>query len=390
MSTAFMTSFRSLFAPVTDVYSTLEVTDGFHRGVTIPVEQPVCRIGSSSQSDVMLSDTGVAAEHVTLRFHARMVAIEATGGDVTVGGKVLTQGTGWRTNLPVTFEMGDAKLQLSQPELSLPPIMRLVWETIEPAWRATRQSVPALLAKGRTLSQRGLAPLRRPLAAAALTVSGWLAKIPLSDAWRARLQRLLPRRSSQQRDATHLKRNAIATVLAVVVLSVLGAGFFGAGGKAGATITATALQTTAMLHPQTADATLMLADLSRSPAEALQNRLTEAGLNDLQVEDAGNHLVVSGEFAPHQHADWQAVQRWFDESYGSRQVLISNAMPGVTPDHPDFRFQAVWLGDNPYVIGDNGERLYPGAALQQGWVLAEIANDRLTLRRGEDEMFLTL
>ncbi|QEM82566.1 FHA domain-containing protein [Halomonas binhaiensis] len=388
MSSAFTTSLRSLFAPVTDVYSTLEVTDGFHLGVTIPIEQPVCRIGSSAQADVMLSDTGVSAEHVTLRFHARMVAIEATGGDVSVGGKLLTQGTGWRTSLPVNFEIGGAKLQLSQPELSLPPVMHLAWETIEPAWRTIRERVPTLLTKVQALLQRVVAPLRRPLAAGSLMVSSWLARIPLSDAWRARLQRLLPRR--QQRDATHLKRNTIATVLGVVLLSVFGAYFFGGGGKAGATITATALQTTAMLHPQTADATLMLADLSRSPAEALQNRLTEAGLDKLKVEDAGNHLVVSGEFAPHQHADWQAVQRWFDESYGSRQVLISNAMPGVTPDHPDFRFQAVWLGDNPYVIGDNGERLYPGAALQQGWVLAEIANDRLTLRRGEDEMFLTL
>ncbi|QEM82265.1 FHA domain-containing protein [Halomonas binhaiensis] len=149
MPSPFTTSLRSLFAPVTNVYSTLEVTDGFHRGVTIPIEQPVCRIGSSSQADVMLSDTDIGAEHVTLRFHARMVAIEATGGNVSIGGKVLAQGTGWRTSLPVTFEMGDAKLQLSPSELSLPPFMRLAWNTIEFASRTTRAPILALLSRCR-------------------------------------------------------------------------------------------------------------------------------------------------------------------------------------------------------------------------------------------------
>ena len=65
-------------------------------------------------------------------------------------------------------------------------------------------------------------------------------------------------------------------------------------------------------------------------------------LDGLQVSDAGNHLVVSGEFAPERHEDWQGVQRWFDQRYGSSQVLVSNAKLSLIADQPTFRFQAVW------------------------------------------------
>lgn len=387
MASAFLTSIHSLFAPVTNLYSTLEVTEGLHQGVTIPVEQSVCRLGASSDVDVMLSDPGIADEHVTLRFHARMVAIEANGGDVRVGSKVLTQGTGWRTTLPVAFEIGGARLQLAQPEVSLPPIIRHARERLQPVRERLSQQLPVVAQKAGNVLQRAAAPVQRPLAVTRHAIRRGLSRIPLPNAWRERIQRLSLHR---QQKPLGLKRGSVMTSLGIVTLGIIGLYQLGNSDKAGASITASALHSTALLHPQAAEAALMLAELSASPAEALRAQLRQAGLEGLQVEDAGNHLVVSGSFGAQQHSDWQTVQRWFDQRYGSHQVLISNATPSVEPNRPAFRFQAVWLGDNPYVINATGERLYPGAAISEGWILAEIAADGLTLRRGADEMSLTL
>src|SRR5690554_3659518 len=108
-----MASVTAFLLPTTETFSTLEVRSGFHSGVAVPLERSVCRIGSAASSDVMLSDDCIAAEHVVLRFHARMVAIEAVGGTVEVNGKPLAQGTGWRTPLPVTLSIGEITLTLS-------------------------------------------------------------------------------------------------------------------------------------------------------------------------------------------------------------------------------------------------------------------------------------
>ncbi|MDQ7729742.1 FHA domain-containing protein [Halomonas sp. SpR8] len=339
---SFKTSIGSLFTPSAGVYSTLQVTEGVHQGVAVSLEQAVCRIGAEEPADVMLCDEGVAAEHVILRFHARMVAVEAVGGEVVIGGETLTQGTGRRIDLPTTLDIGGAQLRLSRPETSLAPVMRLAYEAVEPALRAARNSLPHKLLSRRRYSSGG----------------------------------------------ERVGRGAVLTALCTV-LGIAGAYQLVGVDEAGANISAEALNSTATLYPQVVE-TALITEQHETPAEALENQLQQADLGGLQVRDAGNHLVVSGEFAPERHEDWQGVQRWFDQRYGSSQVLVSNAKLSLASDQPAFRFQAVWLGDNPYVIGAKGERLYPGASLPEGWVLAAIGDEQVTLRRGDEQFFLTL
>lgn len=412
-----MASVSAFLLPKTDVFSTLEVKSGLHGGVAVPLEQPVCRIGSSQLADVMLSDAAVAPDHVTLRFHARMVAIEAIGGDVEANGRPLARGTGWRTDLPVTLIIGDVTLQLSRPELSLPPavvharegarsLCRSGRAAVPAVWQSVRRlALPALIASRRALTPmaravsrraapllaavaRRTAPLRRRLRLwcaplSRVLVEQWR-RVPIPQRWRERL-------AFGRRDTSRVLvgRNTAVTALCTT-LALIGLYQLIGVDKAGANISASALHTTAMLHPQAAEAALLLTEPVVSPGEALTRRLAEAGLDGLEVRDAGSHLVVSGEFAPGRYGDWQEVQRWFDQHYGGSQLLISEARPGVALDAPAFQFQAVWFGDNPYVIDTRGERLYPGASLREGWVLAEIADDSVTVRRGSDEFSLTL
>ncbi|MCE8033366.1 FHA domain-containing protein [Halomonas sp. MCCC 1A11057] len=412
-----MASVSSLLLPTTETFSTLEVRSGFHCGVAVPLERSVCRLGSAASSDVMLSDDGIAAEHVILRFHGRMVAIEAVGGTAEANGKPLAQGTGWRTPLPVTLTIGEATLTLSRPELSLPPALQSARQAAGTLKERVQAGIPALsVALGRRL-----APLEAGLRRVALPIGsvlqGWLVRFwlrierfmapvnrrlgrwlaPLGDFMVRQWQRApIPAPWRQRlalvgRAAPHVLAGRGAAVMAFCSsLALVGAYQMIGVGKAGADISASALYSTGMLHPQAAEAARALMDSETPPEEALAQRLTEAGLEGLQVRDAGNHLIVAGEFPPERYEEWRDVQHWFDQHYGSRQLLISEARPRLSVDSPALQFQAVWFGDNPYVVDARGERLYPGAPLQEGWVLAEIAEGRVTVRRDGTEFSLTL
>ncbi|MFQ3786225.1 FHA domain-containing protein [Halomonas sp. A29] len=412
-----MASVTSYLLPTTEVFSTLEVRSGLHAGVAVPLEQPVCRIGSATSCDVMLSDADLASEHVILRFHARMVAIEAVGGTVEANGKPLAQGTGWRTSLPVTLAIGEVRLTLTRPELALPPALQSAQQGAYKLQRRVRASAPVAWA---ALKHR-LAPMRACLRRIALPIvtalqarmgrlwsrlervtapvsqrlGRWLAPLgntiarqwqraPIPLRWRQRLVQV------RQASPDVLARPSAAVTALCTTLAIVAIYQFVGVGKAGASISASALYSTGMLHPQAAEAARSLIAADIPPGEALAQRLAEAGLNALQVRDSGSHLVVAGEFPPERYDEWRDVQHWFDQHYGGSQLLISEARPGLSPDAPAFQFQAVWFGENPYVVGPRGERLYPGAGLQEGWVLAEIADNRVTVRRGSDEFSLTL
>ncbi|SDL86495.1 Inner membrane component of T3SS [Modicisalibacter muralis] len=392
MKSALTTSISSLFLPTTTVFSTLGVTGGLHRGVVIALEQPVCRIGSSPQADVILSDGGIAAEHVTLRFHARMVAIEAQGGDVEVGDRCVMQGTGWRTNLPTTIAFGDVRLQLSQPALAGPPVLQAIQKASAGALQSARNSGLSVLQSMRKTGSPALESLREAGSPVFRSIGKFCSPVlqPVrkfsAPAFHA-IGKRMPELPEPLR--SRLNRRTAVTALGATMfatMSMAGVYPFISTDNGGVVGSAYALRSSA--NSQAAEAAL--AASSATPGEALRQQLSQANLDGLQVQDSGSHLIVSGEFAPERYADWTDVQRWFDRHYGSSHVLISNAQPSLAADKPAFEFRAVWLGDNPYVIGPSGRRLYPGATLREGWVLSEISDKGVMLRRGDDEFTLTL
>lgn len=95
----------------------LEITTGLHQGVCLALDLPAYLIGSAVTADLLLSDPGVAAEHLMLRLERGSVAIEARGGDVQVTdptGRSLQvpMGHGHRARLPVVLQLGAAQLRL--------------------------------------------------------------------------------------------------------------------------------------------------------------------------------------------------------------------------------------------------------------------------------------
>lgn len=309
-------------ASASEVVTTLRVTAGLHSGAMIELTDPVCRIGSDETVDVVLGDSGTTAEHLVLRFHGRQMAVEAIGSDVIVNGRVVTRGTGLRSDLPAELRFHDVALKLTRPAASpmLPAFPKL--PTLPPRWRSSLNRAFTLLALVATL--------------------GVLALYEFIDV-----------------------------------------------NQAGASIGN--YSSSATLDKQAIEGSRQLVNDARlSPAASLRQELSSAGLSTLEVTDHGGYLSVSGQYTAAQAETWNQTQRWFDQRYGSHNVLLNDAKPQQAPAQPDLRLQAVWLGENPYVIDHQGKRLYPGAALESGWVISAIQSDQIMLRRGDDQFVLTL
>lgn len=101
-------------APSTTV---LEILDGLHQGVSLPLDKAVYRIGSCADTDIILSDAGIAEQHLVLRLAGAQLAVEAVGGEVTLVGPdgrplLLRKGLGQKLLLPTELRIGHARLRL--------------------------------------------------------------------------------------------------------------------------------------------------------------------------------------------------------------------------------------------------------------------------------------
>ncbi|UVC14362.1 SctD/MshK family protein [Mesorhizobium onobrychidis] len=110
---------RSIIArtPASGHSIALSVTHGFHAGAQISLVEPLYTVGSSTESDIVLRDAGIAPVHARLRRKGSQIEIEAVGGDVTLAtGEIIHEGQGSRCKLPLTISIGDAHIRLINPE----------------------------------------------------------------------------------------------------------------------------------------------------------------------------------------------------------------------------------------------------------------------------------
>ncbi|CAN7376605.1 SctD/MshK family protein [Mesorhizobium sp. LjNodule214] len=110
---------RSIIAPspASGGSVALSVIHGFHAGAELSLVEPLYTIGSSTESDIVLRDAGIAPIHARLRRKGSQFEIEAVGGDVTLAtGETIHEGHGSRCRLPLTISVGDARIRLVNPE----------------------------------------------------------------------------------------------------------------------------------------------------------------------------------------------------------------------------------------------------------------------------------
>ncbi|TRC71700.1 FHA domain-containing protein [Mesorhizobium sp. WSM4307] len=110
---------RSIIAPSPSSAQSiaLSVTHGFHAGAELSLVEALYTIGSSTESDIVLRDAGIAPIHARLRRKGNQFEIEAVGGDVALlTGEIIRQGQGSRCRLPFVIGIGDARIRLVNPE----------------------------------------------------------------------------------------------------------------------------------------------------------------------------------------------------------------------------------------------------------------------------------
>ena len=291
----------------------LDVTGGVHRGVSLSLDEPEYTVGSGASASLTLSDTGVAEQHLRLRFKGRQVDVEAAGGDVRVlrGGRetLLARGHGLRARLPLELRVGGASLKLDEPPRGVP--------VSNPVWYGK--------------VQWSIAALFMFICAGAWAV---LRDAPLYDGAPESLKRL------------------------------------------------------SVVEEQPAPVA-RAASLQQVQAD-MAGQAKSAGLKGLQVEGKAGQVHVTGTLQPGQEPQWLALQQYFDGRYGRQFVLRGDVAVHKAAERPRVNFQAVWFGENPYVINASGSRLYPGAPLEGGWTLERIEEGQVVLALGDERFALTL
>ncbi|MGE7991674.1 SctD/MshK family protein [Pseudomonas sp. NPDC089554] len=122
----------------------------------------------------------------------------------------------------------------------------------------------------------------------------------------------------------------------------------------------------------------------------LEQQLLASGFSGVKVSESGGQLVASGRHEAAQKSRWVELRQAFDHRFGQQVMLHSQVTVHADVAKPRVYFQAVWFGENPYVVGEGGKRLYPDAPLSDGWVLERIDSNQVVLARGEERFTLTL
>jgi hypothetical protein len=305
----------------------LEILQGLHAGVRLDLEDGEYSVGPTPNADIVLRDKGVSPRHAVLRIAGGVVHVEATGGDISVGALKVAAGQGCRLRLPAEITIGDASLRLSR-----------AGETDH-----TLFSKVASAAKG--LSSRPL-EVAGGVLVCAIAVTMVSHAVPQSPPESDRPEYAI---SSDAARAALMEEGATAK----------------------------------------ASRTAVTASTVKQAAEDLDSRLHAAGIQSVRVSAEDQHVTAQGRLSDGQTAKWGAIQRWFDETYGSQVVLAANVAVGALAGGPLLRLQSVWYGDRPYIIADNGAHYYEGGVLDSGWVVQRISDERVVLSKDNETFALT-
>jgi Inner membrane component of T3SS, cytoplasmic domain/Inner membrane component of T3SS, periplasmic domain len=183
---------------------------------------------------------------------------------------------------------------------------------------------------------------------------------------------------------------AVGTAVAVVVAVAVAAQAFRASSSAdiGAPERLTSDEP---VGPSAADASGVFALAAEEAVRALDARLAAAKITTLRISAEDGRLAATGVLAGQQQAaEWAAIQRWFDQTYGGRLVLtVRLDQPGAPRAMPALQLQAVWYGERPYVLAADGEHYFKGAVLDNGWIIRDISEERVLLAKEGETVTLT-
>jgi type III secretion protein D len=122
-------------------------------------------------------------------------------------------------------------------------------------------------------------------------------------------------------------------------------------------------------------------------AAHLRRDILAAGLQSVTAAAVDGHVEATGTLTPDLQDSWQAIERGFDEKYAGRLLLIDKVAITSAPTAPKLGFEAVSLGEEPFVV-IAGRRHKTGSVID-GWSIVAIERARIVIRRGDQSLSLT-
>ncbi len=322
----------------------LVVRSGLHLGVQQSLAAGTYSIGRSMDADIVMMDPGLAPVHAHLALDNDGCEVESAAGNVVLNGIQIEPGEAWMVSYPADIHLNDVHVRCTRGRTS----------------RRSRSTVMGL-AVGSTVT----------LLAAALVFPGLPAGVDQAAAGSDRMS--TPSLAGCEAGCL-IKRPDDRTAASprAPLLKVALSSPEAAPAKPGSN----RLVSPAVAVPAAAD--------------ALRQQLLKAGLMAIEITTDATSITAKGTIDPSALAAWRDIEQWFDRTFGISIVLTSQVEAKSVRRSPPLTVQAIWAGSGSYVIDGRGQKLFEGALADDGWVIEQIEQSRVVLRRGADTLAVKL
>ena len=115
-------------------------------------------------------------------------------------------------------------------------------------------------------------------------------------------------------------------------------------------------------------------------ADAMRAEVERMGILNVLVEPGAGIVAATGTIDPKAAAQWQTVQRWFDERFEGDITLVNGVTVKTEKVPVSLSIEGVWRGTHPHLL-IRGQKYLEGAMLDGGWAIERIEPEKVMLRR---------
>ncbi|XSC45540.1 SctD/MshK family protein [Bradyrhizobium sp. RDT10] len=124
----------------------------------------------------------------------------------------------------------------------------------------------------------------------------------------------------------------------------------------------------------------LASDKVKAAADAMRAEVERMGILNVLVEPGVGIVAATGTIDPKAAAQWQTVQRWFDERFEGDITLVNGVSIKTEKVPVSLSIEGVWRGDHPHLL-IRGQKYLEGAMLDGGWAIERIESEKVLLRR---------
>jgi type III secretion protein D len=121
-------------------------------------------------------------------------------------------------------------------------------------------------------------------------------------------------------------------------------------------------------------------DAVKAAADAMRAEVERMGILNVLVEPGVGIVAATGTIDPKAAAQWQTVQRWFDERFEGDITLVNGVSVRAEKVPLSLSIEGVWRGAHPHLL-IRGQKYLEGAMLDGGWAIERIEAEKVLLRR---------